>query len=313
MREIIAIDIGGTNIKYGTVSVDGALTDTGIVPTEDYKGREKLLSKLGDIIEGQMSRAHEVIGIGISTAGQVDSHRGSITFATDALPGWTGTEVKGILEQRFNLPAFVNNDVNAALLGEFWQGAAKGKDDVLMITLGTGVGGGIIKDNEIFYGARYLAGEFGHIKLYPQGRLCACGLEGCYEQYASTSALIRMAREKLEEDMDSKLHSYKRLNGKNIFDAEKHGDRLAREVLEEWIFYVSWGLVSLIHSLNPSTIVIGGGVSAQGHVLTDRIKEKTFNMILPSFAQGLDIVPAALGNDAGMMGAAYFTKYKMGI
>lgn len=313
MREIIAIDIGGTNIKYGTVLEDGSLKDTGIISTQNYKGREKLLSKLGNIIDGQLAKTHEVIGIGISTAGQVNSKKGSITFATDALPGWTGTEVKEILEQRFNLPTYVNNDVNAALLGEFWQGAAKGRDDVLMITLGTGVGGGIIRNKEIYYGSRYLAGEFGHIKLYPKGRPCVCGQEGCYEQYASTSALVRLVEEGLETNGDSLLHSYDEINGKTIFEAEQRGDTLANELIEKWIFYISWGLVSLIHSLNPSIIIIGGGVSAEGRALTDRIKDKTLSMTIPSFGEELDIVPATLGNDAGLMGAAYFAKRQMEI
>lgn len=308
MKGIIAIDIGGTNIKYGTVLTNGTLINTAIVSTKEHKGREKLLTKLGGIIEEERSKTDNIIGIGISTAGQVDSKRGSITFATEALPGWTGTHVKDILEQKFKLPVCVNNDVNSALMGEYWMGAAKGRDDVLMITLGTGVGGGIIRDGEIYYGANYLAGEFGHIKLYPEGRLCVCGQTGCYEQYASTSALVRMAKERLKSYKDSILHSSDDIDGKSIFKAEEKGDRLAKAVIEEWIFYISWGLVSLIHSLNPSIIVIGGGVSAQGRALTDRIKERVVDMIMPSFAKGLTIVPAALSNDAGLIGAAYFLK-----
>lgn len=193
------------------------------------------------------------------------------------------------------------------------MGAAKGRDDIVMITLGTGVGGGIIRGGQIYYGSKYLAGEFGHIKLYPKGRLCTCGLEGCYEQYASTSALVRMAKERLENNEDSILHSYAAINGKSIFEAEQRGDVLAKQLIDEWIYYISWGLVSLIHSLNPSMIVIGGGVSAQGRAFTDRIKEKTLEMTIPSFAKGLDIVPAALGNDAGIIGAAYFLKDSIGV
>ena len=150
MKQIIAIDIGGTNIKYGTVLEDGTLRDTDIVPTADYKSRESLILKLEDIIKGQLGKLDKVIGIGISTAGQVNSQDGSITFATDALPGWTGTRVKDILEQKFKMPVYVNNDVNSALLGEYWMGAAKGRDDIVMITLGTGVGGGIIRGGQIY-------------------------------------------------------------------------------------------------------------------------------------------------------------------
>lgn len=308
MKEIIAIDIGGTNIKYGTILEDGTLKNTGTVPTEAHRGRTGLLDKIEEIIIDELKDKDYTMGIGISTAGQVNSYTGSITFATDALPGWTGTPVKTILEERFKLPVKVNNDVNSAILGEYWMGAAKGRDDVLMITLGTGVGGSIIRDGKLYYGSNYLAGEFGHMKLYPNGRPCVCGLNGCYEQYASTSALVRMVNEELEDDKSSILHSYSHIDGRAIFEAEKEGDALAKSVMNRWIFYISWGLASLIHSLNPSIIVVGGGVSAQGRPFTDRIKEKTLDMIMPSFAKGLDIVPASLGNDAGIIGAAYSLK-----
>ncbi|WP_165000762.1 ROK family protein [Xylanivirga thermophila] len=305
MADIIAIDIGGTNIKYGIIDHEGHIKNKGIVPTEAYNGGQALMDKVQNIVKQEIDHTSHLLGIGVSSAGQIEPKTGSVRFATDNLPGWTGMPIKDILTKRFNVPVYVDNDVNCAALGEFWQGAAQHRDDIIMITLGTGIGGAIVKEGRIFYGADGAAGEFGHMMLYPDGIRCTCGLNGCYEQYASTNALIRMFTDRLNEGEAYILDENVAISGKDIFEAEKHGDRLAMNVINEWITYISWGLSIIVHSLNPSTIIIGGGVSAQGKEFIDRIKKKTIQLIMPSFAEHLSIKPAELSNDAGIIGAAY--------
>lgn len=305
LADIIAIDIGGTNIKYGIVDHTGYIRDRGIVPTEAHYGGQVLIEKIEGIIQRELNNTSNLLGIGISSAGQIEPKTGSVRFATDNLPGWTGMPIKDILTSRFKVPVYVDNDVNCAALGEFWMGAAQNRDNIIMLTLGTGIGGAIIKEGRVFYGANGAAGEFGHMMLYPNGIKCTCGLCGCYEQYASTNALIRMVTDRIDAGEISILGENSVIGGKDIFKAENHGDRLAKESIDEWISYIAWGLSIIIHSLNPSTIIIGGGVSKQGEEFIYRVKKKTIPLIMPSFAQHLSIRPAEFSNDAGIIGAAY--------
>ncbi len=244
-------------------------------------------------------------GIGISTAGQVDKGLSFVRQATENLSNWTGVHLKSILEEQFGLPVWVENDVNAAALGEAWLGSGKNRGDIAMITLGTGIGGAIIKDGNVYRGINGAAGEFGHIRLYRYGLACTCGLSGCYEQYASTGALVRKIKSALEQDATSMLHGVSKLNGETIFQVERKGDILAREVINDWIYHIAWGLSTIIHSLNPELIIIGGGISREGEYLVGRIRREVRKMIMQSFADGLEIVPAMLSNNAGIIGAAY--------
>ncbi|HZG12198.1 MAG TPA: ROK family protein [Kurthia gibsonii] len=287
MRTAVA-DIGGTTIKVAIVNEEGVLTQYTEYDTESKKGGAYLVQKLITILKGFLPFE----AIGISTAGQVDTKRGIITYANDNLPSYTGTKLQELLEKAFQVPVKIENDVNAAALGELHYGAGKEQTAFLCLTYGTGVGGAIIMDSKLYRGANGVAAEFGHIIVHPNGRNCNCGLKGCYEQYASTTALIRQV-----QAVDS---SYQ--NGRQVFEALKQENKKIESVLSQWMDEIVLGLVSLIHCFNPSVIIVGGGVMEQSQVV-EEITRRVRKQVIHSFSN-VTIKQAVLGNRAGLLGAA---------
>lgn len=283
--KILSIDIGGTKIKSCIVDRNGNTEDFREMDTESEKGGKALVQKLISIIEDYDDFDH----IGISTAGQVDSEKGYIIYANENLPGYTGTKLKEILEERFKTYVKVENDVNAAALGEKYFGAAKDSDSFLCLIYGTGIGGAIFIDSKIYKGESGVAAEFGHIVTHP---FKDNPRSGYYEKYASTKALVNMAKE-ISQDYS---------NGKIIFEEFEKGNYSVRDLIDEWTFEVSLGLVSLIHIFNPSTIVLGGGIMEQEKIVK-LVNKKVKSMIMESFLD-VNIIKASLGNKAGLLGAA---------
>lgn len=286
---ILAIDIGGTAIKYGIVNGDYAVTQAFEIPTEAHLGGTHLPNKLINII-GDF--ADSIDCIGISTAGQVDSVSGKILHACDTIPNYTGVELQKPIFERFHLPIRVENDVNCAAIGEAQFGAGRGYSDFLCLTYGTGVGGALFLDGRLYTGSRFSAGEFGHIVTHKGGRACTCGHKGCYEMYASTSALVN----------DVLAATGKSLTGREIFAPEHFADAGVRKVIDNWIDEVVEGLSSLIYIFNPPCIVLGGGIMGEDHVISEidrRIRARSVH----SF-QSVAIRKAELKNQAGMLGAA---------
>ncbi|MEQ4482677.1 ROK family protein [Cohnella silvisoli] len=304
MIAAIGIDIGGTNIKMGVVTREGELLLSGSTPTEADAGAEALVDKLLRIVEASVDRcANEGItlaGIGIGTAGQVNARTGEIAGATANLPGWAGIPLSPRLLEETGLPTMVDNDVNMIALGEAWLGAGKEWDDFLCVALGTGIGGCWISGGKIYHGRDGYAGEIGHIPVAMGGLPCTCGNRGCWEQYASVNALKRMAVERFNESNSAFSDPVV------LFKAAKQGDQSAIELIDAYAENISVGLSGLIHVFNPPAIVIGGAISAQGEFLFERIRAMTSSKVMKVFhsPDPVRIVPAVLGDNAGVIGAA---------
>lgn len=293
MEQTLVIDIGGTNIKYGIVDDSThKLINVAEEPTEAYKGGQALVTKLIKLIHSFSN----IRRIGISTSGQVNRKTGEIIFATDNIPLYTGTKLKCLIEQEFNIPVEVENDVNCAAIGEAKFGAAKGIENFLCITYGTGIGGAIVINGQLFTGSLGSAGELGHFVTHKDGLPCTCGMNGCYEAYASTTALMRMVKE-----IYGQL-----LNGRQIFERHNANDPNIKKVVDLWINEVAIGLAGLVHIFNPECIVLGGGIMQEPYILA-HLNEKVKKHVMSSFRQ-VSLLPAALGNTAGLMGAYCIAK-----
>ena len=286
---ILAIDIGGTMIKYGLVSFDGKILSTDKIKTEASKGLNNILNKIDNIFKRY--KENNPVGIAVSGTGQINGMIGKVIGGNPIIPNWIGTNLVKILEEKYNLPIVLENDVNCVALGEKWIGAGKDLSNFICLTIGTGIGGGIILNNQLFRGENFVAGEFGHILIK----------KGEFEQFASTTALIRLVKER----------TGKTLNGKEIFDLEKKEIVEYQEVISEWIENLTDGLSSIVYCFNPANMILGGGVIEQGEPLINRIKNSLFKKIGPQFKEKLNIIQAKLGNNAGMIGASYLLLEKI--
>ena len=283
--KVLVFDIGGTSIKHG-LCVDNVLTEVQETPTNAKLGGRHVL----DTVIALASRQEGYDAIGISTAGQVNAEEGSIIYANENIPGYTGMQIRKELEEKFHVPVAVENDVNAAALGEAIFGSGKDHSDFLCLTYGTGVGGAIIQNKQVYHGASFSAAEFGAIVTHAEEKISGRDyFDGCYERYASTTALVKMAMA-YDPELD---------NGRKIF--ARLEDPKVQEILDRWVDEIMLGLSSLTHIFNPSCIILGGGIMVQPLIM-EKIRQKVGKYIMPSFARVV-IQPAALGNSAGLLGA----------
>lgn len=286
--KILAIDIGGTAIKSAIANERGEIAEYKETPTNAKNGGAYVMQHALEIARSYS----DFEAIGISTTGQVDPHEGIIVYANENVPDYSGTNVKKIFKDEFDMTVTVENDVNAAAIGETHYGAGRGYKDILCVTYGTGVGGAIMINRRIYGGANGLAGEFGHIITHPDGKQCGCGQHGCYEQYASTTALVREARK-----IDPSL-----INGRLIFEEWHNGNTAVRMVVDDWIDEIVFGLVTLIHIFNPSALILGGGILAEPYI-ENEINKRIYKKVMASYG-GFKVVKAELKNTAGLLGAS---------
>lgn len=285
--KILCFDIGGTLIKSAIYDELAGLTS---FAEHKYQlvGKDGILKVIDDC-----ALACEFDAIGISTAGLVDSEKGTIMFCSDAIPNYTGTRLKDILEEKYNKPVFVANDVNSAALGEAYFGAGKAYKDFICLTYGTGVGGAIVIDKKIYTGNNGSAAEIGHIATHLNGEKCTCGLKGCYNHYASTTNLVNMCKR-----IDSNI-----ANGRDVFTEFHNGNTRIKEIIDSWIDEIIYGLVTVVHIFDPAALILGGGIMSQAYII-EEVNKKLKNSVLSSY-KDVVVLSAKLGNTAGLMGAAH--------
>lgn len=298
------IDVGGTTVKVGFFETSGKILDKWEIKTNTANGGETILPDIAKTVEEKLSKEgiskDDVQGIGIGIPGPI-VNESVVTVCVNL--GWKNVDVAETLSQLTGLSVKVGNDANVAALGEMWQGGAKGSSNVVMVTLGTGVGGGIIVDGKIVAGANGAGGEIGHLNVCEdEHEACNCGQHGCLEQYASATGVVRMAKRKLAKiSEETSLHKYDDLTAKDVFDEAKAGDKVALEIVDEVCEILGKALGKIACVVNPEVFVIGGGVSKAGQILIDTIRKyyvpNTF-----SSCQNARFELASLGNDAGMYG-----------
>lgn len=286
---ILAFDIGGTFIKYALCNDNFELTEKNKIPTNAKQGGQVIIQRIIDIIESY----ENIDRVAISTAGQVDSEHGVVVYSTDNIPYYTGMMVKSLIENKTGIPTFVENDVNAAALGEAHFGAAKGESDFICLTLGTGVGGAIFLNNKLYKGSASAAGEIGHMVIHAGGRQCTCGGEGCFECYASANALIKAVNKISDEPLDAF----------QIFQKENMLRPEIRSEIDKWIDEIIIGLMNLIYIFNPPLIVIGGGIMNEDYII-ELIDRKIYSRLMKSF-KNVRIERSQKGNDSALLGVAY--------
>jgi len=320
---IIGVDLGGTNIAAGAMPTDGT-REIGMrmAPTHGEEGADAVVDRIAMMIEDVIAQTQaetgaersDFLGVGIGSPGPLDRARGIVIVSPNL--GWHNFPLRDEVSKRVNLPAALDNDANCATLGEWWCGAAKGGRNVVGITIGTGIGGGLIFDGKLYHGSSDGAGEIGHTTIDPTGRRCKCGNYGCLEAYASGPAIAERAREELEVDGNSILHEMVEgdlscITAQIVFEASKRGDPVATQVVRDTAHFLGVGVSNLINVLNPDIVVIAGGVTQAGDLLFDPLRAEIKRRAFKSLVDACRIVPGALPLSAGVVGAVAIFRAQM--
>lgn len=312
----VGIDLGGTNIKAGIVDADYTIIISGSVPTKVERAASEVIKDMAELVLNLMAQANiseeQISGIGIGSPGTSDAAKGIVVYSNNF--GWENIHLAEELQKYFPYRIAISNDANCAALGEVKAGAAKAAENIVLLTLGTGVGGGVVIDGKIFEGGHAGGAELGHTMLVCNGELCTCGRHGCLEAYASATALIRQTKAAAMLHKESLIHNLcgndmEQINGKTVFDAAAQGDATAKQVVTDYIGYLGDGIVDFVNIFRPDKVLLSGGICNQGKILTDSL-----NVYIRKycFAGEKSMIPevicATLGNNAGIIGAAALTE-----
>ncbi|MDZ7374850.1 MAG: ROK family protein [candidate division KSB1 bacterium] len=303
MDLFIGLDLGGTWLKYGLAGRDGKLLVRQKRPSEAQKGPEAIFGSMTAAVHELLDKAKQwgrVQAIGVGSPGLVDYRRGILAGGAPNLPGWEGADIRGVLEGRFGLPTFADNDANVMALAEARLGAAQGARQAIFLTLGTGIGGGILIDGQLYRGAWFAGAELGHTVIKFDGRPCGCGNIGCVEQYASAPGMIRTYLERLEA---AGKEQPARITTEEIFARANQGEPEAKKAIEDTAYYLGVAMASFVNIFNPEVIVVGGGVAEAGDEFIQMAERVAKKLAQALATRGLRIVRAGLGNDAGTVGA----------
>lgn len=308
----IGVDLGGTNIATGVVNEKNEIVGRGKVKTNAPRPAEAIFDSIKEAVDMAVVNAginySDVVSVGVGTPGSVNKDTGAIEFSNNLK--FNNVPAKEMLEERLKKPVYLENDANAAALGEAVAGCGNGVKDFVAITLGTGVGSGIIINGKIHRGSNFCGGEMGHMVINVDGIPCNCGRKGCWEKYASATALVSQAVEAMQGNKASLLWQtcegdLNKVEGKTIFEALDMGDETAKQVVDKYLYYVAIGLANVINALQPEIVCVGGGISGQGEKILEPIRQIVKAERYSVYAEKqATILRATLGNDAGIIGAA---------
>lgn len=315
VRKFIGIDLGGTSVKFAILTLDGDILHKWSIETNTMNNGESIVPNIIDSINENLHNMeiNDVLGIGMGSPGAVNFEEGTVIGAYNL--GWkTVIHVKDQIEAVMGIPFFIDNDANVAALGELWKGAGEGDDNVVFVTLGTGIGGGVIVEGNLVHGAA-AAGELGHIIVDPDGYECTCGNIGCLETVASATGIVRLAMDIAkqfigESPLKNAIAEGQKVTAKLVFDLAHEQDALALLIIDKFSYYLGFACANITNILNPNSIVIGGGVSAAGKVLLEGVEKYFLKFTFPPLRQTTKIKLAQLGNDAGVIGAAWLVREK---
>ena len=305
-KMLVGVDLGGTKIDAVLSDSCGNIKKREFKETRASEGPNAVIKRIVDTIK-TVSSNNKIAAVGIGAAGIIDVETGLITVSPN-LPGWRNIKLKDILEHELDIKTFVDNDATVAAMAEHIFGIAVGCDHVVYVTVGTGIGGGIITNGQIYRGVSGSAGEIGHMTIDINGPLCGCGNKGCWEALASGTALEREAKAKIAEGAKTSIPKYakesgSRISAKSVYLAAQDGDKLAKELIEQLGFYLGVGLANLINIFNPQLVVIGGGVSRMGKMLLDPARKTVRERAFELSAKAARVEISSLGYDAGPLGA----------
>jgi glucokinase len=307
-EQAIGVDIGGTKIRIGLVDRYGNVAAELAVPSLAKERRvvEQAINGIRNVLKmaEEQGKALHLLGIGVGSAGQIDFASGTVRYANDLLPGYTGTPIRELLEREFSLPVYVDNDVNVLALAEKRFGSGKHSRHMVCIALGTGVGGALLSEGQIVRGATGGAGEIGHMTVDFRGPRCICGNRGCLELYASGTSIERRMNELLKSGEEAGADAPAVPDARAVFARWRAGDPTAGQVMDEAAAALGAAIASLIHIVNPDTIVIGGGVAESGEDFLAKVREEAERRAMPSMYRHVRIEAASSGNRSGMLGAA---------
>lgn len=317
VKFIIGLDIGGTSVKIGFIDEQGEVMEKWSIPTNKENEGVSIVSDITHSITGKLNALQmdkqKLIGIGAGAPGFIDVSTGFVYEAVNI--GWQNFDLAGELQENFGVPVFISNDANVAVLGENWKGAGRRVRNVIAVTLGTGVGGGIIANGQILGGVNGTAGEIGHITVQPGGYTCNCGRKGCLETIASATGILRQAKDQIRLHPQSDMAAYYREQGdittKDIFELAGKGEKLSAQILQYTFDLLGRVIANIGLVINPSKILIGGGVSLAGEPMLRMVSNAFEKYALPRVYDVCEVKIAQLGNDAGIIGAAFLVKQKL--
>lgn len=309
----LGIDLGGTNIVAGVVDDNYNIVATAKVKTNLPRKAEEIVDDMAKVTFEAIKNANltpdDIDAFGVGTPGSINPYTGVVSYSNNL--GFYDLHLGDLLKEKTGKTFYLENDANAAAYGEYIAGAGKGTKNFIAVTLGTGIGGGIIIDGKLYSGSNYAGGELGHTVIQMNGEACTCGRLGCFEAYASATALIRQTKQAMVRYPESSMwklceNDINKVNGRTSFDAMRLGDEAGKKVVDDYIAYLAIGISNIINIFQPEIICIGGGVSKEGETLTDPLKKTVYG---ENYARNLGtatkIIPAKLGNDAGIIGAAF--------